>query len=171
MAKINHKLTAKRLREVLHYNPEAGDFTWIVDKYRKRAGDAAGGSSRSNGYVIICIDRQRFQAHRLAWLYVYGEFPTNDIDHINSVRDDNRIANLRTATLSDNAQNLKKAKKQNKCGLLGVTGPIKGATGDRWYAQITKDRKHYFLGSYLTPQEAHQRYLEVKRKMHDFCTI
>lgn len=171
MAKLNHTLTAERLREVLHYDPETGIFTWRVDKRSRKAGTTAGGRCTSHGYKIICIDYQRYHAHRLAWLYVYGTFPNEDIDHINNVRDDNRIANLRPATLSDNAQNLKKAKKQNSCGLLGVTGPIKGATGDRWYAQITKNSVHYFLGSFLTPDAAHQCYLEAKRKMHPACTI
>jgi hypothetical protein len=171
MAKLNSTLTVERLREALHYDPDTGIFTWKIHAGRLFNGMVAGGKSTSHGYKIICIDRQRYHAHRLAWLYVYGSFPDEDIDYINNVRDDNRIANLRPATLSDNAQNLKKAKKQNKCGLLGVTGPIKGATGDRWYAQITKNRVHYFLGSYLTPEEAHTRYLEAKREMHRSCTI
>lgn len=171
MAKINHTLTHKRLLECLDYCPDTGEFTWKINKYRRAAGDIAGGTKRSHGYVIICIDRQRYHAHRLAWMYVYGCFPETDIDHINGVRDDNRITNLRTATLSENAQNLRRAKKQNKSKLLGVTGPIKGVTGNRWYAQITKDRKHYFLGSYLTPEEAHAAYVAAKRKMHKVCTI
>jgi hypothetical protein len=88
------KLTAERLRKRLRYDAETGLFTRRVGSGHAHAGDMAG-SVHSTGYVRICIDGGRYTAHRLAWLYVHGVWPSGQIDHINRNRSDNRIANLR----------------------------------------------------------------------------
>jgi hypothetical protein len=88
------KLTAERLRERLHYDAETGVFTRRVGSGHAHAGDMAG-SVHSTGYVRIGIDGGKYTAHCLAWLYVHGVWPSDQIDHINRNRSDNRIANLR----------------------------------------------------------------------------
>ena len=123
-------LTAERLREVLDYGPDTGVFTWkIRTNSRVKVGDVAG-ALRPDGYIQISIDGRLHRAHRLAWLYVTGESPPDQIDHINGVRDDNRIANLRLATSAENKQNLRRAKSRNKTGFLGVCTPRKIPGGD-----------------------------------------
>jgi len=109
-------LTAERLRELLHYDPETGVFS-------RRSGPRAGlpvGSRHSAGYLAINVDRQPRLAHRLAWLYMTGKWPEINLDHINLIKTDNRFANLREAGHSENNQNCE-ARSGNKVGLRGVT--------------------------------------------------
>jgi len=95
-------ITQDKLKEILDYNQHTGLFTWKkIKKYSNRSvGDIAG--SLSLGYVVIGIDKKIYKAHRLAWLYVYGEFPKEQLDHINGNKEDNRICNLREANQSQN---------------------------------------------------------------------
>lgn len=100
-------ITQDRLRELLHYDPDTGIFTRLVSTgWRGKVGDVAG-YKNPDGYLVIMIDYKLYLAHRLAWLYTYGRFP-EVTDHINGVRDDNRIVNLREVTNWENAQNKKK---------------------------------------------------------------
>jgi hypothetical protein len=94
-------LTAERLREILGYDPETGLFTRLVRTGRIRAGEVAG-TAHSRGYRSIVIDGRVYLSHRLAWLYVHGEWPPEQIDHINRNRADNRLVNLRAAKQSQN---------------------------------------------------------------------
>ncbi|MDE1139960.1 MAG: HNH endonuclease [Paraburkholderia tropica] len=160
-------LTAERLRELLWYNPETGVFTWRVRPGRKMRIGQEAGSMTANGYVQIKVDKRRYLAHRLAWLHVHGEWPIDDIDHINGVRTDNRIENLRDVTGHVNMQNLKKATAQNKTAkMLGVT-----MSRDRYQAQIKVDGKYKYLGVFESAEAAHEAYLVAKRELHPGCTI
>lgn len=145
-------VTAERLRELLHYDPETGTFRWKVRQGTQRApGEIAGGVNQK-GYGRISIDGRAHQSHRLAWLYVYGEWPALTIDHINRVTVDNRIANLRLATISQNGANSIGRKGRN---------PFKGVTltkENKWHAQIGKDGRRFHLGTFSTPEEAHEAY-------------
>ena len=85
----NQTLTQSRLKELLHYNPETGIFTWLVSKKGVKIGNIAG-SVNSIGYRYISVDRILYKASRLAWLFIEGYFPENDVDHINRIRDDDR---------------------------------------------------------------------------------
>lgn len=97
-------LTQARLKELLHYDPETGHFTWRVTRGSKApAGTVAGSPSR--GYTLICVDQKLYKAHRLAFLYMLGSIPDLDIDHVNRDRSDNRWVNLRPATSSENKFN------------------------------------------------------------------
>ena len=112
MTDSKQELTAERLREVLAYDPDTGVFTWKARTSpfsRVNVGDVAG-NLRRDGYIEICVDGRKHQSHRLAWLYVYGEWPADQIDHINGIRTDNRIANLREANNAENHHNLRKAR-------------------------------------------------------------
>ena len=88
-------ITQEELKELLDYNPETGLFTWNVYNNIKNKTTAG---TFNDGYIQIKIKQKIYQAHRLAWLYVYGEWPKGQIDHINGIRDDNRIENLRDVT-------------------------------------------------------------------------
>lgn len=99
------QLTQTRLKELLFYNPETGNFTWLVRSAdRIKIGQTAGCLDKTNGYISIKVDKRRYTGHRLAYLYMTGEFPT-EIDHINRNRADNRWENLRNVPHSINMKN------------------------------------------------------------------
>ena len=119
MSGKEYKLTIDRLHQVVDYNQETGVFIW---KHRERHRNTIGQiatKSHMYEYLGICIDGVRYPAHRLAWLYVHGEWPKM-IDHVNGCKTDNRIANLRSVSAKINTQNIRKATKRNLIGLLGV---------------------------------------------------
>tara|TARA_R110000868_G_scaffold302142_2_gene562628 strand:+ start:724 stop:1236 length:513 start_codon:yes stop_codon:yes gene_type:complete len=165
---IAGSLTAERLRELVAYNPESGDFTWLVRRNNHvKAGDVAG-NLHSSGRRQIMIDGRNYKAHRLAVLYVHGRFPSAETDHINGQPDDNRWANLREASKSENQQNQRNAQSNNKSGFLGVSWH---AQTKKWRAQIGLNKKRIYLGLFSTAEEAHQAYLTAKRELHSYCTI
>lgn len=154
------EITAERLREILEYNPKTGIFTWLTSTRRRSLGKVAG-CQDSYGYVVIRINRSNHKAHRLAWLYLHGEWPEGQIDHINGVKSDNRIANLRCVTPLENSHNLFSAPRHSKTGLLGVS-----SKRGKWRAQIRVDGGKVHIGTFETPEEAHAAYLEAKRIHH-----
>lgn len=155
----------KRLREILSYNPETGVFRWKVrTAYRVKVGDVAGTINKDNGYADISIGGRKYRSHRLAWLYVHGRLPDGEIDHINGKRSDNRMANLRECSRSENGQN-KGIRKDNKSGFVGVSWD---KVANKWLAQIRVNNKTTKLGRFDTPEVAHQEYLSAKRKLHRF---
>lgn len=149
-----------RLRALLAYDPATGIFTRRIRVCNQPAGKVAG-CADLDGYVMITIDRQSYKAHRLAWLYVHGEWPLGDVDHINGDTGDNRLANLRPATRAENMQNLRKPNRGSKSGYLGVS-----KNAGRWFAQITVAGKRRHLGYHDTPEAAHIAYLAAKRELH-----
>ena len=159
-------LTIERLHEALDFNQDTGVFTWKVNLSRKAKVGVIAGSLHPDGRWRIMLDRHKHQSHRLAWFYVNGEWPSMEIDHINGVSADNRIANLRLATRAINTQNIRSAQKNNKCGFLGVM-----AFKDKFHAKIRAKGRLIYLGVFKTAQEAHAAYLLAKRKLHEGCTI
>ena len=161
-------LTAARLREVLNFDPETGIFTWRFKPNRCiRIGDVAGGK-QIQGYWKISVDRRAYFAHRLAWLYIHGTWPVDQIDHIDCQKDNNRIANLREAGGVFNSQNQRKAHKNNISGLLGAHW---SAQEKKWRTAIMVDGKLIHLGYFPAAEEAHAAYVAAKRKRHASCTI
>lgn len=140
-------VTANRLRKLLDYNPDTGIFVWkLATTNRVKAGDAAG-SRGSDGYIRIGVCGRIYKAHRLAWLYVHGDWPKMELDHINGIKTDNRIGNLRDVTRSVNARNLHRAQRNSASGVLGVS--LHKATG-LWRAY--KHRR--YLGYFKTVDAA-----------------
>lgn len=159
-------LTQTELKELLIYFPDTGIFVW---KHRNGRRNACGtvGSVERNGYLRATVNYERWLLHRLAWVYVNGEIPVGmEIDHINGVKTDNRIDNLRVVSKKLNLQNQRKAQCGTKSGFLGVTERKYG-----YEANILVNGKPMYLGRYKTAQEAHEVYLTAKRKYHKGCTI
>jgi hypothetical protein len=154
-------LTQAELKSILHYNPETGIFTWAKSR-RVKIGSIAGHVDKNNSYIRISIRCKLYQAHRLAWLYIYGELPTYHIDHINRVRHDNRIHNLREATHSQNLLNAS-IRSNNTSGFKGV---IWHNLVGQWLARATVHGKRVRLGYFATAKEASIAYEHFCKHNH-----
>jgi hypothetical protein len=161
-------LTQEFLKKLFYYDPKTGFFTRLIEQGKRgRVGDIAG-SPNNFGHIQIKINRVLYKAHRLAWLYVYGKWPKNSIDHINGVPSDNRIINLRDVSHMHNMQNIRRLNKTNTSGFMGVHWYKQQ---HKWGASITANYKRIFLGLFETPEQAYNKYIEAKRKYHAGCTI
>lgn len=162
-------LSAQYLRKVLDYAPETGRFTWriSVPHSPRKAGDDAG-TFDVEGYRRIVIQHKSYRAHRLAWLYLHDEWPLLQIDHVNGDKADNRIANLRLVTTSQNQQNLKAAHRDSASGVLGIVWVKKRK---KWEARVRLNGKSYYAGQFDDPQEAHKSYVRAKRQLHTHGTL
>ena len=149
---MTDNLTADRLRELVSYDPATGIFTWLKSSGRARSGSPAG--SHSNGYLNFMVDGKRHGAHRLAFLYVTGEWPSGDVDHRNLIKSDNRWDNLRVASKSQNNANTT-ARSHNTTGFKGVF--LNKKTGS-YFAQIVVDGKQHHLGTFATAEQASAAY-------------
>lgn len=165
-------LTAERLREVLEYDPTSGVFIQVIvfdgRGSRWKPGRVCGHVSKQSGYLTLRIAGKLYQAHRLAWLYLHGSYPAHQIDHLNGVRTDNRIANLRDVPNAINRQNLRKPRSDNETGYQGVT--LDKRRGVYW-ARVRLNGVTTHLGCFDDPVAAHEAYLKAKRRMHVGCTI
>jgi hypothetical protein len=149
------KLTQKRLKEVLHYDPETGMFTRKTNCGGAKIGDIAG-CINDIGYITISIDYKKQHAHRLAFLYMEGYLPEDDVDHINRIRNDNRWENLRHVSKSCNSRNLG-ISKHNKSGITGVYW-----NGSKWCSQICIKNKTKALGTFENKTDAAQARWEAE---------
>ena len=158
------------LKTLLSYDPETGHFTWLQDRARGKvkAGARAGTWSNSTGYIYIRVLDTSFGAHRLAFLFMTGETPPHDVDHINGVRDDNRWVNLRLATPGQNRQNRRSPQRTSSTGYLGVSFD---KSRGKFFASIMVNRRQKNLGRYATAEEAHAAYVRAKRELHPFGTL
>lgn len=136
-------ITNEKLKEKFIYDENTGVFTNIKTGREIK-------NKNSHGYVSIWVDRGSYMAHRLAWLYVYGELPKFHIDHINHNRADNRISNLRDVERIENSRNLK-LKNTNKSGINGVRMCNQHK---KWHAQISINGKNKHLGYFDSIEEA-----------------
>lgn len=151
------KLTHARLLEVLLYNQETGLFAWIG----KRHGAVAGTINKVDNYCRIMVDYELILAHRLAWFYVYGTWPSGEVDHKNRNRADNRWCNLRDGTHANNQHNTS-LRPNNRSGFKGVSW----RRGDRWWAKIRVNGKRHSLGVYDCAAAAHFAYVVSADKYH-----
>lgn len=157
------------LQKALKYENDTGRFVWITgsrNRFRKVGGEA--GTINRWGYRAISFGGKYLMAHRLAWLYTNGEWPINEIDHINGDRLDNRIENLRDVSRSINAQNIRSARCDSESKALGVSW---SKCKRKWIASIVTNGKQKYLGSFAAMEDASEAYLAAKRVVHAGCTI
>jgi hypothetical protein len=160
-------ITAERLRESLDYDPATGVFTRRLVKGGYKVDDVAG-SNNGRGYTIIRVDGRGYSAHRLAWLYVIGEWPIGDLDHINGDKADNRFCNLREATESQNLAN-SRMQADNTSGFKGVSWHKHAR---KWIACIGLNGKVKHLGYFDTRERAFIEYVFAAwRHFGDFAKI
>lgn len=157
MKPFKTEISLSELRKALDYSPDTGIFRWKIKSGRSKIGKIAGTPTQP-GYISICVSGHKYQAHRLAWLYMTRKWPRKEIDHINLIKTDNRFANLRVASKSENKANCPKPKTGKN--------PVKGVHKQRnkWVAQIQVNRKPTHLGSFKTIQEAAEAYLAAAKK-------
>lgn len=151
--------------EVLSYNPETGEFTWLVTRGRANKG-AVAGKIDSHGYIAIGLNKRHYRAHRLAWFMETGEWPSCQIDHINGNKIDNRWINLRLATHQENQHNWYRNNK-NKTGYQGVSHVV-NKNSEHWLAYIKLNDKQITVGKFDSPEEASEAYIEMKKKLHPY---
>ncbi len=158
-------LSRERLREVLDYCQDSGLFLWKINKGGTARIGSLAGWKRADGYVRINVDGKLHYAHRLAWLYVYGECAVKEIDHINGDAADNRIANLRLATHSENLANQKR-RVDNKAGFKGVSSLADGT----YVAAVCRQGQKITAGYFRNPQKAGAAYLMAATRVYgDFA--
>lgn len=171
------ELNQKLLHELLQYDPWTGVLTWRrrAPKWFKRehdckvwnakyAGKPAGSISVTNGRCTIQLFGRRHNAHRIIWLWMTGAFPVNEIDHKNRRPADNRFANMREATRTENGRNASLSS-NNTSGFTGVSFEKRSG---RWLASIKLDQKMYRLGTFKTQAEAVRARSAANRK-HGFA--
>jgi hypothetical protein len=156
-----------RLQELFSYDAETGRLSHRTNTNKRRAGDLAGWFHAASGYRQISADCKQYQEHRVIWMLVHGSWPVACIDHINGVRDDNRLCNLRSASKRLNAENKRSARADSACGVMGVREVKPG----RWEARIWQRGKSVCLGTHPAMNVAHDAYLSAKRRLHEGCTI
>lgn len=139
------KLTQKRLKEILHYDPETGVFTWLVDRGNNAVKGLTAGYLDQRGYIYIGISGKLYRAHRLAWLYMEGFFPRNiGIDHEDQIKHHNWWSNLRLASQQCNMRNCGNPKNNTSC----VKGVCWDKWSQKWRARVRVLGKQIYLGLY-----------------------
>jgi len=153
------KITHARLKELIRYEPETGEFYRIKKTRNSEVGKVT--FSISDGrYARLTVDWYRDYAHRFAWFYIYGVWPSQQIDHINRIKSDNRIANLRDIHVSINQHNVIAPSSNNTSGYRGVT-----FNHGKWEAKIAVNKRTIRLGRYCTPSEAFGAYVKAKKQL------
>lgn len=165
---VGPPLTAEQLRAVLHYDPKHGFFIW---KHRPelrattnslRVGTHAGSPNGKRGYIAICINGKLHYAHRLAWLFMTGEWPNDMIDHIDGDTANNKFANLRQANRSQNNWNAQKTNRNTS----GYKGVYWSKNAKKWVAHITIKGVYHYLGLHNTAEAGHAAYCEASARLH-----
>lgn len=153
-------LTVERLRNLLQYTPETGVFVWLMKTTNRiRIGETAGSTTGEN-YRKIQINGKNYGAHRLAWLYMTGEWPPHEVDHRDNKRSNNCWDNLRSATHSLNQANALRPR-NNTSGFKGVS-LVKHT--NRWRARIRANNRTFHLGCFATAKGAHAAYVEAAKR-------
>ena len=149
-------ITRDYLRSILNYDPETGVFTWRLTKSNRASKGSVAGVVNAIGYVMIGVDKRRMLAHRLAFIWVNDELPT-EVDHINGVRSDNRWSNLRPCTRSQN--NANRPPRKSKSGEIGV---YKDAKSNIWMAEVCFGGKKVWQEAFKTKELA----ADARRRKH-----
>lgn len=158
-------LTYEKVREFFDYNPETGVLTWRKSKgSTARAGNEVG-SHNPEGYMKTIFDGKHYPVHRIIWLWVYGDWPKYQINHINVVPDDNRLCNLEDVPLRENCRK-KKCHKEGK-----LAGVRKSKKAGRFFARIVINKKKVTLGTFDSEEEAYSAYLNACREIEEGVPI
>ncbi len=166
-----HGVSVEILQERLDYDPLTGHLRWKAPLRKHLIGKITA-SLDVNGYVQVNLGGGKIlKGHRIAWAMHYGEWPESYIDHINGVRNDNRISNLRCVDNRTNCENKRNGSTCNPTGCLGVAVRKRNSESRRYAALIVVNKKQITIGSFPTVEEAHEAYLTAKRKLHKGCTI
>lgn len=153
-------VTQERLKQLFHYDPETGVFIRRVTHGNQVKGKIAG--SMNHGYICIGVDMDEYPAHRLAWLYMTGEWPEYQLDHADYDRSNNRFANLREATHSENGHN----RGANKNCLSSLKGVHWDKRRNKWYVRIMNNHKNNWLGYFEDKYQAALEYDKAAIKLH-----
>lgn len=159
--KYENERTAALANECLEYDPSSGLLYWKKPRSNRVKCGSIAGTVNDQGYRIIVLDDNDHRAHRLAWLLVYGEWPSGEIDHRNGVRNDNRIGNLRVATRSQNVHNTRK-RRNNQSGFKGVNFQ---PDCNKWRAAITFNGLIRHIGLFEDKADAAAAYLAEAKKL------
>ena len=160
----DRELTLNRVREQFDYNHSTGQFTWKVSIANSVKINDVAGSVDKHGYSRVRIGSKTVLCHRLAWFYIHGVWPVGEIDHINGIRHDNRIENLRVVDRTGNVQNRHKI--WGKSGFMGVY-----ENGSKWRSAIQVNGETISLGNFCSAEEASAAYLAAKRIYHPTSTL
>ncbi len=151
------------LKRVLDYSEDSGLFKWKVAIKGRLLGEIAG-CKNSHGYWQIKINKKIYMAHRLAWLYVHGKMPIDQVDHIDGNKTNNSISNLRECNARENGQ--------NRASEVGSTSKYLGVSFEskkgKWRADISVNGKNKFLGHFCNEEDAFNAYCEYKKIIHRF---
>jgi hypothetical protein len=163
--RFRKSITADRLRELLHYDPVSGIFTWRVDRGCRPCKGQTAGTPDAQGHLMIRVDYHIYKAHRLAWLYMTGDWPASLIDHADRNPANNKWENLRAATQQTNAWNMRS--RMPKSGFRGVRRHRNG-----FVAYIYEGNRGIYLGSFKTAEAASAAHIAaVKERRGEFaCT-
>jgi hypothetical protein len=167
---MSNNITQEMLRALLHYDEATGALLWVSNMGRCgriKAGSVAGSLDKTTGYMQLKINGKRYLQHRLAFFMMTSTWPTDEIDHINGNRSDNRWANLRHVSRKINAQNMRKPHSDNTLGIQGVTKVPSG----KFRAELACAGRSKHIGTFNTPDEAHKAYVSRKREMHIGATL
>jgi hypothetical protein len=158
--------TIERLAQAISYSPSTGELRWRVKIGSLSPGQLAGAKNKK-GYICLMLDGKPLYAHRVAWALATGAWPTGVVDHINHDKSDNRLENIRDVSRTANRQNQRAALSNNSTGIIGAGARKYG----RYVAGIKANGEYHYLGSFGNPQDAHQAYVEAKRKLHEGNTL
>lgn len=168
------RMSDEELREKLYFDPSTNRICWKIANPPYPAGYPAYAFQEKGGYRLVRLKRVNYMEHRLIWFFVHGAWPKNGIDHKNGIKHDNRPENLRDVSVAVNNQNNRRPHQDKiKNTPLGVTflWRAKKEKTKKYRAAISIEGKGVFLGKFHTPEEAHQCYLDAKRRLHEGCTL
>ena len=154
-------LTQDELKNKFHYDPDTGIFTYKKSYFKSKIGKVAG-EKCGNGYILLRINNKIYPAHRLAWLYMYGSEPLELIDHVNRIRNDNRIVNLREASKAENGYN-RKIGNNSTSGIKGISWC---RIHNRWVARVSANGIRKCIGYFKTINDAENAIIDARKKYH-----